>query len=264
HFMGKRFVIAEKPSVAADLADALGKFQKKDGGEYYEGDDFVISFAVGHLLELVPPEKYDEKWKRWSLKTLPMIPESFKHATRNKKAASRLKVLKDLAKRKDVVGVINACDAGREGELIFRTIYEKLARDLPVQRLWLSSMTTDAIRKGFQELRPGSEFDALGAAAQSRSEADWLIGMNATRALTGRLRSYNYDGAWTAGRVQTPTLAMCVERELEIQARRPVPYWEIGARFKASDHEYDGMLRLPRSSDSDHATRIFDKAEVDG
>ena len=263
--MGKKLVIAEKPSVALDLASALGAYEAKDKGEYYETDDYVISFAVGHLLELVAPERYDEKWKRWSLKTLPMIPETFKHSARGKKASSRLKVLKTLAKRKDVTGVINACDAGREGELIFRTIFNKLGKALPVERLWLNSLTSGAIRKGFSELRPGSDFDDLGAAAQSRSEADWLIGINATRALTVRLRSFNYGGAWTAGRVQTPTLAMCVEREIEIQAHKAEPYWEVLGQFKAIDHDYEGKLFLPRDKarEREQPTRIFDKAQVD-
>ena len=137
--MGKRLVIAEKPSVALDMANALGPYESGKGKEWYETSDFVITYAVGHLLELVAPEVYNEKWKNWSLKQLPMLPAAFKYTPRDKKAATRLKVIKKLAKRKDVDGIINGCDAGREGEHIFRTILSELDTSLPTQRLWLSS-----------------------------------------------------------------------------------------------------------------------------
>ncbi|MGM0578001.1 MAG: DNA topoisomerase [Myxococcota bacterium] len=259
----KRLVIAEKPSVARDLAAALGPYEDKEGGEWFETADLVIAYAVGHLLELAPPERYNEDWKRWTLRTLPIIPERFIHEPRDRKASSRLKLLRKLAKRSDVVGLVNACDAGREGEHIFRTILAELGRELPAERLWLSSLTAGAIRDGFRELRPHEHYDPLGAAAACRSEADWLIGINATRALTGRLRSLGYSGAWTSGRVQTPTLAMCVARELEIQAHRPEPYWEIKATFQAKDHAYEAMFRLPKGQGGNNPTRIFDQAEME-
>jgi len=263
--MGKRLIIAEKPSVALDIANAMGPYESAKGGEWYETDAFVITYAVGHLLELVAPEVYNEKWKNWSLKQLPMVPAAFKYAPRDKKAATRLKVIKKLAKRKDVVGIVNGCDAGREGEHIFRTIVTEVGSDLPMQRLWLSSMTSKAIIKGFSELRESAEYDTLAAAAASRSEADWLIGMNATRALTRRLKSFSYDGAWSAGRVQTPTLAMCVQREIVILRHQPRTYWEIAAEFQAADHAYEAMYRADSNAEaeSEHATRVFDKARVD-
>ena len=145
-----------------------------------------------------------------------MLPGEFKYKPRDKKAQTRLKVLKKLAKRKDIVGVVNGCDAGREGEHIFRTIFPQLGRELPIQRLWLNSMTNTAIKEAFRTLRAGSDYDGLADAASCRAEADWLIGMNVTRAPTRRLKSFNYQGAWSVGRVQTPTLAMVVARELEI------------------------------------------------
>ena len=263
--MSKRLVLAEKPSVALDLAKVLGPHEAKDGGDWYETKDFVISYAMGHLLELVAPEHYKKEWQNWSLKQLPILPDDFAYAPRDKKAATRLKLLRKLARREDVDGVVNACDAGREGEYIFRTIYREIGGDLPVQRLWLSSMTKDAIRRGFDMLSPSEDYDALASAAACRAEADWLIGMNATRALTGRLRSFSYDGAWSAGRVQTPTLAMCVERELEILAHEPRDYWEISANFEASDHAYSGDYQVPdRLKDPDEGrSRIFDRAWVD-
>ena len=262
--MGKRLVIAEKPSVALDMANALGPYETGKDKEWYETADFVITYAVGHLLELVAPEVYNEKWKNWSLKQLPMLPESFKYTPRDKKAATRLKIIKKLAHRKDVDGIINGCDAGREGEHIFRTIVGQLGADLPMQRLWLSSMTEAAIKRGFTELRASDDYDSLAAAAASRSEADWLIGMNATRALTRRLKSFSYEGAWSAGRVQTPTLAMCVERELEILHHVPRTYWEFVATFKAVDHAYEAKYRADADTEaeSEHATRIFDRARM--
>lgn len=260
--MSKWLVIAEKPSVALDYAKAMGPHESHESGAYFETKDYVISFAVGHLLELVEPEIYNAEWKRWSLRLLPMLPEEFKYKPRDKKAQTRLKVLKKLAKRKDVVGIINGCDAGREGEHIFRTIYTQFKGELPTQRLWLSSMTTKAVKNAFAKMRPGTEYDGLAAAAACRSESDWLIGMNATRALTRRLKSFNYQGAWSVGRVQTPTLAMVANRELEILAHRPETYWEINATFDAGDHAYEAELRLKGAKDPKKPTRIFDADQL--
>jgi DNA topoisomerase-3 len=232
----KTLVVAEKPSVARDLADALpGAFTNED--THYEGDDYIVTFAVGHLVQLVDPEVYDEKLKKWRMADLPIVPEEFKLAPRDAKAKKQLKVIHKLMQRDDVDRLINACDAGREGELIFAYIYETAGVDKPVERLWVSSMTKQAIREGFEKLRPGAELEPLEQAARSRSEADWLIGMNATRAATIRGRAW-VGGVVSLGRVQTPTLAMMVQREREIQAFTPEPYRLVRAQF---DPRYEGM-----------------------
>src|SRR5918997_4495430 len=232
----KTLVIAEKPSVARDIVDALpGSFD--DNKTFYEGDEYVVTFAVGHLLELSDPEDYDPAWKAWKLDTLPIIPSEFQVRPRDKKSATQLKLIHKLLGRTDVDRVINACDAGREGELIFAYIYETAGVGKPVERLWISSMTKQAIREGFERLRPGQQLASLEAAARSRSEADWLVGMNATRAATIRGRAW-VGGVVSLGRVQTPTLAMIVKREREIQAFVPEPYWLVRARF---DPRYEGL-----------------------
>src|SRR5215217_3802444 len=232
----KTLVIAEKPSVARDLTDALpGTFENQES--YYESDDTVITFAVGHLVELTDPEDYDEKFKKWRMADLPIVPEEFRLRPRDKKAEKQLKVIHKLLKRDDVERVVNACDAGREGELIFAYIYETSGVDKPVERLWISSLTKTAIKEGFEQLRPGEQLRQLEAAARSRSEADWLVGMNATRAATIRGRAW-VGGVVSLGRVQTPTLALMVKREREIQAFVPVPYWLVHARF---DPAYSGL-----------------------
>src|SRR6476660_2082525 len=225
--MGKQLVIAEKPSVAQDYARELGGgFQKHEG--YLESDDHIVSWAIGHLVELAEPEDYDEALKRWSSRALPVLPEQFKLRpdARNKK---QLDVLKRQIKRDDVDDIVNGCDAGREGELIFQYIMDVAKTKKPVRRLWVSSMTKDAIRDGFENLRPGEEMEPLAAAARSRSEADWLVGMNATRAATVKGRSLG--GVVSLGRVQTPTLALIVRRDLEIDAFEPQTYFQVDARF---------------------------------
>jgi DNA topoisomerase-3 len=232
----KTLVIAEKPSVARDLADALpGAFENHDS--YLESEDTVITFAVGHLVQLIDPEDYDERFKRWRMDDLPIVPEEFQLRARDKKAEKQLKVIHKLLKRDDVDRVVNACDAGREGELIFAYIYETSGVDKPVERLWINSMTKSAIKDGFERLRPGDQLRQLEAAARSRSEADWLVGMNATRAATIRGRAW-VGGVVSLGRVQTPTLALLVKREREIQAFVPEPYWLVHAQF---DPRYEGL-----------------------
>jgi DNA topoisomerase-3 len=236
----KTLVVAEKPSVARDLADALpGSFKKEGGKEatHYESDDYVVTFAVGHLVELVDPEVYDEKLKKWRMADLPIVPDEFKLQPRDTKAKKQLKAIHKLMKREDVDRIVNACDAGREGELIFAYIYEMAEIDKPVERLWINSMTKQAIREGFEKLRPGEQLRSLEAAARSRSEADWLVGMNATRAATIRGRAW-VGGVVSLGRVQTPTLAMIVKREREIQAFTPEPYRLVYAQF---DPRYQGI-----------------------
>ena len=232
----KTLVIAEKPSVARDLADALpGSFENND--TYLESEDTVITFAVGHLVELTDPEDYDERFKKWRMADLPIVPEEFRLRARDKKAEKQLKVIHKLLKRDDVDRIVNACDAGREGELIFAYIYETSGVDKPVERLWINSMTKTAIKDGFEKLRPGEQLRQLEAAARSRSEADWLVGMNATRAATIRGRAW-VGGVVSLGRVQTPTLALMVKREREIQAFVPEPYWLVHAEF---DPRYEGL-----------------------
>jgi DNA topoisomerase-3 len=216
--MGKTLVIAEKPSVGKDLAKILpGPFQKHTGAgdkteRWLEGPDHIISWAVGHLVQLAEPDSYDDKYKKWRMADLPIVPSKFQLIVRDERSQKQMTVVSKLMKSDEVDVIVNACDAGREGELIFAYLYEKAGSKKPVQRLWLSSMTERAMRDAFANLRPASELASLEAAARSRSEADWLVGMNATRAATIRLRS-SFDGAVSLGRVQTPTLALLTRRE---------------------------------------------------
>ena len=213
--MGKTLVIAEKPSVATDIAKVL-KAKRDKSKDFFENDEYVISSAVGHLLELAVPEKHDIKRGKWSFDKLPHLPPQFTLKP-IAKSESRLKVLKRLMKRKDVDTLVNACDAGREGELIFRYIIQHAKSKQPSKRLWLQSMTPAAIREGFTQLRDDESMLPLAAAATCRSEADWLVGINGTRAMT----AFNSKGGGffltTVGRVQTPTLAVVVEREQAIK-----------------------------------------------
>jgi DNA topoisomerase III len=228
--MGKTLVIAEKPSVGRDLARVLpGAFQKHEG--YLETDEHVMTWAVGHLVQLAEPDEYDAKFKKWRMADLPIVPDSFKLVVRDERSKKQMGVITKLLRRADVERVVNACDAGREGELIFAWTYEKAKADKPVERLWLSSMTTGAIKSALADLRPRDDFARLEQAARSRSEADWIVGMNATRAATIRLRS-SFDGAVSLGRVQTPTLALIARREEEIRAFEPEAYWLVDAIFE--------------------------------
>src|SRR5881398_3549931 len=250
--MTKALIIAEKPSVANDIAKALGGFTKHD--EYFESDQYVLSSAVGHLLEIAVPEEYDVKRGKWSFTHLPMIPPYFA-LNPIAKTESRLKVLNKLIKRKDVTTLINACDAGREGELIFRLIAQNAKAKQPVKRLWLQSMTPNAIRDGFAHLRSDEEMLPLADAARCRSEADWLIGINGTRAMTAFNSKEGGFYLTTVGRVQTPTLAILVEREEKIRAFTPRGYWEVHARFAARAGEYPGRWFDPRFKKDDDAER---------
>ncbi|KVE68310.1 DNA topoisomerase III [Burkholderia vietnamiensis] len=241
--MSKALIIAEKPSVANDIARALGGFTKHD--EYYESDEFVLSSAVGHLLEIAAPEEYEVKRGKWSFAHLPVIPPHF-DLNPIAKSESRLKVLTKLMKRKDVDRLINACDAGREGELIFRLIVQHAKAKQPVQRLWLQSMTPQAIRDGFAHLRSDNDMQPLADAARCRSEADWLVGINGTRAMT----AFNSKGGGffltTVGRVQTPTLSIVVEREEKIRRFVPRDYWEVRAEFACAAGFYEGKWFDPK------------------
>ncbi|WP_427312001.1 DNA topoisomerase III [Cupriavidus sp. H39] len=262
--MSKALIIAEKPSVAADIARALGGFTKHD--EYFESDDYVLSSAVGHLVEIAAPDEYEVKRGKWSFANLPVIPPHF-DLRPIPKTESRLKVLNRLIKRKDVTALINACDAGREGELIFRLIAQQAKARQPVRRLWLQSMTQQAIRDGFAALREDEDMLPLADAARCRSEADWLVGINGTRAMT----AFNSKGGGffltTVGRVQTPTLSIVVEREEKIKHFVPRDYWEVRAEFIAAAGLYEGRWFDPKFKKSEfdpeaRESRLWSEAEA--
>ncbi|RJG15415.1 DNA topoisomerase III [Massilia cavernae] len=263
--MTKTLIIAEKPSVANDIAKTLGGFTKHD--EYFESDEYVLSSAVGHLLEIAVPEEYDVKRGKWSFAHLPMIPPYFA-LNPIAKTESRLKVLNRLMKRKDVTQLINACDAGREGELIFRLIAQNAKAKQPVQRLWLQSMTPNAIREGFANLRSDDEMLPLADAARCRSEADWLIGINGTRAMTAFNSKEGGFYLTTVGRVQTPTLSIVVEREEKIKKFIPRDYWEVRAEFVCAAGVYEGRwldqsFKKDENDPEKRPERLWSKAAAD-
>ena len=241
--MSKTLIIAEKPSVANDIARVIGGCVKKD--DHHENDQYVIGSAVGHLLELCVPEEFDIKRGKWSFTHLPHIPPHF-DLRPIAKSEARLKSLAKLIRRKDISHIVNACDAGREGELIFRYIMQYTKAKQPSQRLWLQSMTPQAIRDGLAHLRSDAQMLNLADAARSRSEADWLVGINGTRAMT----AFNSrDGGFfltTVGRVQTPTLTVVVEREEAIRKFVSRDYWEVHAEFIAAQGIYTGRWFDPK------------------
>ena len=269
--MTKTIIIAEKPSVAQDIVRALTpgttKFEKH--ADHFENDDYVVTSAVGHLVEIKAPDDYDVKRGKWSFANLPVVPPHFDVAPIDK-AKSRLTAVVRLVKRKDVGAIINACDAGREGELIFRLILQYAfgdkAHGKPIRRLWLQSMTPQAIRDGFDKLRSDQQMLGLADAARSRSEADWLVGINGTRAMT----AFNSrDGGFfltTVGRVQTPTLSIVVEREEKIRKHVSRPYWEVKASFDATAGQYDGKWfdpKFKKGEDADaRADRLWNEADA--
>lgn len=262
--MPKVLVIAEKPSVATDLARALGKIPKKD--DVFENDEFVITSAVGHLVELCLPGEMDKKRGKWSFANLPIIPDHFdlKPIEKNE---SRFKLIKRQLKRADVSEVINACDAGREGELIFYYLLKLTGVKKPTRRLWLQSMTPEAIRDGFSRLRAGEEMEPLADAAVCRSESDWLVGINGTRAMT----AFNSKGGGfqltPVGRVQTPTLAILAERETKIREFKPRTYFEVYGDFGVTAGSYRGRWideKFKKGAEEDtRAERIWDKAQAE-
>lgn len=262
--MAKQLIIAEKPSVAQDIAKALGGFSRQ--GDYFESDDYVLSSAVGHLLELAVPEEYEVKRGKWSFANLPVIPPHFTLLPIDR-TGERLKLLVRLMKRKDVGGLVNACDAGREGELIFRYLVQHARTEKPIRRLWLQSMTPAAIREGFAQLRTDREMQPLADAARCRSEADWLIGINGTRAMTAFNSASGGFHKTPVGRVQTPTLAILVEREERIRAFRPRNYWEVEAEFQALGGTYRGRWfdeKFAKGEDEHaRAERLWDVARAD-
>ncbi|QDZ29253.1 DNA topoisomerase III [Noviherbaspirillum sp. UKPF54] len=263
--MTKTLIIAEKPSVANDIAKALGGFTKHD--EYFESDEYVLSSAVGHLVEIAVPEEYDVKRGKWTFTHLPMIPPHFA-LNPIAKTESRLKVLNKLLKRKDVTSLVNACDAGREGELIFRLIVQYAKAKQPIKRLWLQSMTPGAIRDGFAHLREDREMLPLADAARCRSEADWLIGINGTRAMTAFNSKEGGFYLTTVGRVQTPTLSIVVEREEKIKNFVPRDYWEVRAEFVCAAGVYEGRwldtkFKKDEADPEKKAERLWSKAAAE-
>ena len=264
--MPKTLIIAEKPSVAQDLARALGKVPR--AGEHFENDEYVIASAIGHVVELEMPEDIDKKrYGFWRLETLPIIPEKFglKPIADSKE---RYNQLKKLLHRKDIDLVINACDAGREGELIFQNLYQLSKSKLPVKRAWMQTMTAEGIREAFRALRSSEEMAGLADAARSRSESDWLIGINGTRAITKRFYGSRGGNVATVGRVQTPTLAIVVNRELEIRNFQPRDYWRVLAKFQILHGTYEGVYQRPdfqknERDEHDRVDRIWEKAAAE-
>lgn len=257
----KTLVIAEKPSVAKDIAQVLGANRKVD--DHFENDEYIVTSAVGHLVELAMPEDINIGLKRWSLKDLPIIPEKFLLKP-SEKTKDRLKSLTKLLNSKEIDLVINACDSGREGELIFTYIYDVAKSKKPFQRLWMVSMTPEGIRDAFDHLRSAEEMFPLQEAARCRSEADWLVGINGTRAIT--LRMSGAGSVSSVGRVQTPTLAMIVERDRAIRNFTPVPYWRITGEFSVADGKYSGVYfanrKLSGKNEEDRLDRFWNEAEA--
>ncbi|MCT4569211.1 DNA topoisomerase III, partial [Bacillus thuringiensis] len=246
--MSKSVVIAEKPSVARDIARVL-KCDKKGNG-YLEGSKYIVTWALGHLVTLADPESYDVKYKKWNLEDLPMLPERLK-LTVIKQTGKQFNAVKSQLLRKDVNEIIVATDAGREGELVARWIIDKVKLNKPIKRLWISSVTDKAIKDGFANLKPGKAYDNLYASAVARSEADWYIGLNATRALTTR-----FNAQLNCGRVQTPTVAMIASREDEIKNFKAQTYYGIEAQT---------MEKLKLTwQDANGNSRSFNKEKIDG
>ena len=249
----KSIVLAEKPSVGRELAQVLGCRNKAKG--YSEGDAYIVTWAMGHLVELADPQVYDERYKRWSLHYLPMLPERMKHRI-IPRTSHQFRTIQSLFRRKDVNNLIIATDAGREGELVARWIMRLGGWKGPYQRLWISSQTESAIREGFRTLKDGKSYDNLFRAAECRSVADWIVGLNISRAL-----SCKYDARLSAGRVQTPTLALIVAREAEINNFKPDSYWQVHADFGS----YSGLWRssggVTRLKEEKRAREIADKVQ---
>src|SRR3954447_15007138 len=242
--MPKTLIVAEKPSVARDIASALpGSFSSSQDKTHLVGNGHVITWAVGQLVGLAPPDSYDPRFKKWRFADLPIVPDEFTLVPNDDKSKKQLDAIHRLMKSDDVQDLVNACDAAREGELIFAYIYETAKTGKPVRRLWLNSMTSKAIVDAFERLRPGEDMAPLKDAARARAEADWLVGMNSTRAATVRLRAA-FDSTVSLGRVQTPTLALVARREEEIRAFKPEPYWLVEADFTATgERAYRGRYQ---------------------
>jgi len=264
----KTLVIAEKPSVAADLAKVLKV--PKATSDYFENDKWVISSSIGHVVRLNDPQDLDEKFKRWTLKDLPILPDDFDGTARpsvlkvvisERNNGERFKLLRKLLSREDIGEVVNACDAGREGELIFHYIYQLAKCRLPVRRLWLTSMTNSAIADAFTNLLPQSAKAGLLGSAICRSQADWLVGMNGSRYGTIRIGGAKRE-VFSVGRVQTPTLMLLVKREFEIRNFVPKTFWKIEADFGLTQGNYRGSAQVPGVTDRKEAERFYDEAQA--
>jgi DNA topoisomerase-3 len=254
-----RLIITEKPSMGRDVAAALGATRRGNG--YIEGPNDIVTWAIGHLVELEDPQIYDSRWGRWSLDDLPILPETFRYRP-HERTADQFKVIKALLARPDVTSVVNAADAGREGELIFDLVYSLARCKKPVQRLWISSLTREAILDGFRSLRPASDFAGLRDSAYARQQSDWLVGLNATRAQTKVAERAGREGVYSLGRVQTPTLALVVERDREIRTFVPTQYFEVRATFDAAAGSYPGTWLGPdgtRLAEKERAEAIADR-----
>jgi len=252
-----RLIVAEKPSVGRDIASALGRHRKDKGS--LAGEGWTVTWALGHLAELAPPDAYGEEYKKWRLESLPILPGRFKVRV-NHKTREQFNVVKGLMRSPSVKEVVNACDAGREGELIFAYLYGLSGCRKPVLRLWISSLTHEAIREGFGTLRQGTAMKPLEDAARSRGEADWIVGMNATRAYS--VRFGGRGNVLSVGRVQTPTLKLLVDREKEIEDFEPEKFWTVHARFSRDGSTYDGVWfknKQNRLTEREAADRIAEK-----
>lgn len=248
--MGKQLVLAEKPSVGRDIARVLNC--TKQGNGYLEGKDYIVTWALGHLVTLADPEAYDSKYKSWQLEDLPMLPKEFKLVV-IPKTAKQFKVVKAQMLRQDVTGIIIATDAGREGELVARWIIEKASVKKPIKRLWISSVTDKAIKEGFKNLKDGRKYDALYSSAIARSEADWIVGMNATRALTTK-----HNAQLSCGRVQTPTLAMIAKREEEIKQFKPKTYYGLTVMSQGIKWTWqDSKSKDVKTFNEEHIEQLF-------
>ena len=254
-----KLIVTEKPSVARDIARVLGVKGRGQGA--IGSGDVRVTWCIGHLVELAEPAVYDKEWKRWRMETLPMVPDRFRlRAIR--KTHDQWKVVRDLLRHSDLHEVVNACDAGREGELIFSNVYQLSGCKAPVRRLWISSMTDRAIRDGFARLRPGAELADLEAAARCRSEADWLVGLNATRAMTLRARTAGSSTLLSLGRVQTPTLAILVDREIAIERFVPHTFWQVKVRFRVEAGQWEALW-TGVGEDGKRYDRLDDRARAE-
>ncbi|MDQ0057993.1 type IA DNA topoisomerase [Paenibacillus harenae] len=248
----KTLIIAEKPDMGRNIAAAIDP-KAKNHRSYIEGEHYIITWAIGHLIGLAEPDAYDDRYKKWNINDLPIIPDKFKLIP-NRKTMDQLKVIADLAKRSD--RLVNSCDAGREGQYIFSLIQRHLKLSQPVKRLWISDLTPETIRKGFEELREGSEYDNLTKAATARSEADWLIGMNGSRAFTTK-----HNVLLSVGRVQTPVLALIYDRQKQIEAFSSLKFFELEGHFAQGDMTYRGMWQGERMTDKEKADALAAKVK---
>src|ERR1700691_3777474 len=245
HESGTIAVLAEKPSVARDIARVLGA--DKRGTGYLQGNGYVVTWAIGHLVSLAEPHQINPQWRQWRLETLPILPDQWPLVV-YERSKDQFEIVQKILQSTRISRIVCATDAGREGELIFRYIYQATRSEKPFSRLWISSLTPDAIRKGFANLRPGSDYDRLADAACGRSRADWLVGMNLSRAY-----SIVYNEELSVGRVQTPTLAMIVDRELTLRRFVPEDYLQVVATFQAKEEagSYQGTWFRPHTKPSE-------------